>query len=136
MLSDHTKFLPRPHSDLPELPAAEGVLVFTGQGRILLGDATGNWIHYDTFISVPSMAVFKAMRLGNLLQTHRLYCVENNLYRWDGTETHQVGCSLPSYEGAAPGNVLTRTEKDMEWKPLRDGCGIKWGGRASHPRWK
>jgi hypothetical protein len=120
----------------PALPAKEGALVFTDHGRIFLGDKDGHWLPYDAFVPVPSMPVLEIMRSSGMLQTHRLYCVGNVLYRWDGMETHQVGYSIPSDEDAAIGSVLTKTQNGMEWKLPRHGGGIRWGGIASRPRWQ
>jgi hypothetical protein len=130
-------FQPRRADVVLDQPAEDGVVLFTKDGRIRVGIGTVEWVSYDTFITVSSMSLFEVMRASGLLKTHCLYCVENLLYRWDGTAVVMVGCHVPDYADAPVGSVLTKTAGGLSWVVTDVGAdeGVGWGAWNSLTSW-
>ena len=71
-------------------PPVDGTILFTAKKEIYVGlpaGTTTQWVPYSSFAVADSMEELTAMDKSS----SQLYCVNNKLYRWDGTELLQIG---------------------------------------------
>ena len=89
----------------PSTPAIPGEFLVNADGLVYVGTSDGDYFPCYQFIVVENIDILAIMPKNEA----KLYCVDTNLYRWDGTKLIQLGGGNIDLEAVRQGLTVSRS---------------------------